>query len=220
MSEWTNEKSNKARAMDDLSFVGIMSECGEDYRRSYPFLNKGRVLSRARPFASALSWLNQSTSFYISCFSLSFSPFVLSVTAMESTPTTTAVPSRAVSEYHEKDIEKDDSHLKSSQTPSIETTPEETQETQVFSSYTAPIENEKQLETSYNSRPASVRSTHSFKKADAVIADEKDVQDVKDEQPLDESTFPRGLKLGVIIIGLCLSVFLVALVSSSPRLCQ
>ena len=136
---------------------------------------------------------------------------------MESTPATTAVPSRAVSEHHEKDIEKEDSSLRYSQNPSVKSTPEKTKNTQVFSTHGDTIENEKDLGTSYHSRPASVRSNHSFKKEAAIIADEKDVEDVKETEPVDDSSYPHGLKLAVIVVGLCLSVFLVALVSLSPR---
>ena len=130
---------------------------------------------------------------------------------METTPATTAVPSRVVSEYHEKDIEKEDSDLKHSQTPSLESTPEEAKETRIFSEHTQSTKDEKHVETAYDSRPASVRSSRYMEKETAIIADEKDVKDVRDDEPLDESNFPHGLKLAVIIIGLCLSVFLVAL---------
>lgn len=74
------------------------------------------------------------------------------------------------------------------------------------------LETEKEREGGARlSRSPSVISHHSLKKIETTALHEAKALDKLSEEP----QYPSGVKLAIIIIGLCLAVFLVALVSAS-----
>jgi hypothetical protein len=60
-------------------------------------------------------------------------------------------------------------------------------------------------------------SLHSQSPKPEAVEKEQQEQQVTEETPDEEGVYPRGIELTLITIGLCLAVFLVALVSCLSR---
>ena len=124
----------------------------------------------------------------------------LSVGDIELTPATTAVPSRNSSNHYAADKDKE-AGVAISNSPST---------------HSASSVKDMDKETAVDKGPVAVSEDESLPHVKDLVGDPAVVSDDKNPvtEPDIEATYPKGVKLAIIVLALCLAVFLVALVSS------
>lgn len=122
----------------------------------------------------------------------------LTVGDIELTPATTAVPSRNSSNHYAADKDKE-AGVAVSNSPS---------------SYSASSVKDMDKETAVDKGPVAVSEDESSPHIKNLVGDPAVVSDDKNPvlDPDVEANYPKGVKLAIIVLALCLAVFLVALV--------